>query len=61
MVGSLQPGSGADYAEVFTNKSYARFHLEGDGVPKRDFFDIDIEKALETFGLVLTEAIGRGT
>lgn len=61
MVGSLQPAAGADFAEVFTNKAYARYHLEGDGVPKRDFFAIDIDKALETFGLIVTEAIGRGT
>jgi phage gpG-like protein len=61
MVNSLQPAAGADYAEVFTNKAYARYHLEGDGVPKRDFFDIDIDKALESFGLIIAESIGRGT
>lgn len=60
MVNSLQPNAGPDFAELFTNKEYARFHLEGDGVPKRDFFDIDVDKALETFGQILAEEIGRG-
>lgn len=60
MVNSLQPDAGPDFAELFTNKEYARFHLEGDGVPKRDFFDIDVDKALETFGQILAEEIGRG-
>lgn len=52
LVGSLQPEGGADnqgfYSQVFTNKSYAQFHLEGKGVPKRDFFDIDIDAATES-------------
>lgn len=60
MVNSLQPSSGADYAEVFTNKVYASYHIEGNGVPKRDFFDVDTDKALETFGLILLEEISTG-
>lgn len=59
MINSLQLDAGPDFAELFTNKEYARFHLEGDGVPKRDFFDIDVDKALETFGQILAEEIGR--
>ena len=60
MVGSLTPFGGEDYAEVFTNKSYAKYHLNGDGVPKRDFFDIDVPKALEMFDEILTSEIARG-
>lgn len=60
LVGSLQPYGGRNFAEVFTNKPYAKFHIEGDGVPKRDFFDIDTDKALKIFGEIITEEIGRG-
>jgi len=60
LVNSLQPSAGADYSEVFTNKEYAQYHLNGDGVPKRDFFDIDMGKALELFGMSLLEGIETG-
>jgi phage gpG-like protein len=60
LVGSLTPYGGDDFSEVFTNKKYARYHLEGDGVAKRDFFDIDIEKALEMFDEIITTEIARG-
>ena len=59
MVGSLTPFGDPEYAEVFTNKAYARYHLEGDGVPQRDFFDIDVPKALEMFDEILTSEIAR--
>lgn len=60
LVGSLTPFGDPEYAEVFTNKSYAKYHLNGDGVPKRDFFDIDVPKALEMFDEILTTEIARG-
>jgi phage gpG-like protein len=60
LVGSLTPFGGTDFAEVFTNKKYARYHLEGDGVEKRDFFDIDVPKALEMFDEIITAEIARG-
>jgi phage gpG-like protein len=60
LVGSLTPYGGDDFSEVFTNKKYARYHLEGDGVAKRDFFDIDIEKALGMFDEIITSEITRG-
>lgn len=60
LVGSLTPFGGTDFAEVFTNKKYARYHLEGDGVEKRDFFDIDVPKALEIFDEIITAEIARG-
>jgi phage gpG-like protein len=59
LVGSMMPESGPDFAEVFTNKAYAKYHIEGDGVPKRDFFDIDTAKALEIFDQILTTEIAR--
>ena len=58
MVVSILPDSGPDFSEVFTNKEYARYHLEGDGVPQRDFFDIDIPQALRTMTEILLEEIG---
>lgn len=60
LINSMMPDHGSDFASVFTNKAYARYHLEGDGVPKRDFFDIDIPQALETMSSILIEEIGRG-
>lgn len=60
LVGSLTPFGGSDFAEVFTNKQYAKYHLQGDGVPQRDFFDIDIEKALAQFDEIITAEIARG-
>lgn len=60
LVGSLTPYGGDDFAEVFTNKEYARFHIEGDGVSQRDFFDIDIPKALAMFDEIVTSEIARG-
>jgi phage gpG-like protein len=58
MITSILPDSGPEYAEVFTNKEYARYHLEGEGVPQRDFFAIDIDKALQTMTEILLEEIG---
>lgn len=59
LINSLMPESGVDFAGVFTNKAYAKYHLEGDGVPKRDFFDIDFEDVLFQASAIVTEAIGR--
>lgn len=61
LVNSLQPASGPDFSEVFTNKAYARPHLEGLGVPKRDFFAIDIDQAVEDFADEILDAIGGPT
>lgn len=60
LINSLMPASGADFAEVFTNKAYAKFHINGDGVAQRDFFDIDTEKALAMFDEILSAEIARG-
>ena len=58
MKGSIAVDYGPDYAGVFTNNQYARYHLEGEGVPKRDFFDIDLDKALDTMQEILLLEIG---
>jgi len=58
-VTSLQAESGADFFAVSTNKPYAEFHLEGFGVPKRSFFEIDRDKVLEEFGDVLLQELSR--
>jgi phage gpG-like protein len=60
LIGSMTPFGGDDFAEVFTNKKYAKYHLTGDGVAKRDFFDIDVPKALEMFDEIITSEIARG-
>lgn len=53
--------SGADFAEVFTNVEYARFHITGTrNMPQRDFFDIDETRALDLAARLITESIGRG-
>jgi phage gpG-like protein len=59
MVTSIGIDYGPEFAEVFTNKAYAKYHLDGDGVPQRDFFDIDLDKALTTMTDILLAEIGQ--
>lgn len=67
LLAKVQTDSGPDFAEVFTNVEYAKYHLKGprklvplghkSGVwhlPVRDFFDIDINDALQAMADVIT-------
>jgi phage gpG-like protein len=50
LAASIQPSSGADFAEAGTNNPYAIFHVSDrprTKIPKRDFTAIDFDKILE--------------
>lgn len=60
LAGSLTAYAGADFAEVYTNVLYAKYHLTGtENMPARDFLDIDEEKALEAISNMILETIAR--
>jgi phage gpG-like protein len=46
LVGSITPDHGVDFAEVFTNVPYAKYHASHQPrkkIPLRDFFDIETQ------------------
>lgn len=50
LVGSMTPAIGPDFAEVFTNVPYAKYHASQrprEVIPLRDFFDVDDEALTE--------------
>lgn len=50
LVGSMSPEYGRDYAEVFTNVPYAKYHASQrprEVIPLRDFFDVDEKELVE--------------
>lgn len=66
LANSISQESGVDYCEVFTNVPYAVFPITGTPRaklpnPKRDFFDIDMDKAIDLIGDIITDEISGGT
>ena len=60
LANGIAVGAGDDFAEVFTNTQYAKFHVEGTRfMPKRDFFDIDLDAAMADASELILEDIGR--
>ena len=50
LVGSMTPEHGVDYAEVFTNVPYGKYHASQrprEVIPLRDFFDVDEAELVE--------------
>jgi phage gpG-like protein len=60
LAASVTASAGTDFALVFTNVEYAKFHLEGTSrMPARDFFDIDMEEVYQQAEDIILESITR--
>lgn len=62
LAASMTAESGDNFAEVFTNVEYAKYHASPDArtlIPLRDFFDIDMDDVqAEAADMLLAEIIG---
>lgn len=60
LVTSITPAAGNDFALVFTNLEYAKFHLDGTrNMPQRDFFDVDMDEVVKQAEDIIMESITR--